>query len=85
MMKMRRVDFIALPAGKMIDLEAEGKHVMLNGLKQPLKEGDSVPFTLTIEYADKSRSTVKAKAEVRPLTASHEMHPQHDMSNMPGM
>lgn len=85
MMEMRPVDSIALPAGKTVDLAASGKHIMLIGLKQPLKAGDSVPFTLTIEYADKSRTMVKASAEVRSITAPHETHPQHDMQDMPGM
>jgi periplasmic copper chaperone A len=88
MMEMRPVESIALPAGKTVDLAAGGKHIMLIGLKQPLKVGDSVPFTLTVQYADKSKATVKANAEVKSLTASHEMHPQHDMNDMhdmPGM
>lgn len=88
MMEMRPVESIALPAGKTVDLAASGKHVMLIGLKQPLKAGDSVPFTLTVQYADKSKATIKANAEVRSLTASHETRPQHDMNDMhdmPGM
>ncbi len=87
MMKMRPVDFIALPAGKMVDLEARGEHIMLIGLKQPLKAGDSVPFTLTVQYADKSKAAVTANAEVRPLIAAHHMHRQRgtDMPEMPGM
>ena len=85
MMEMRAVDSIDLPAGKTIDLAASGKHVMLTGLKQPLKAGNSVPFTLTVQYADKSKATVKANAEIRSLTASGDTHRQHDMQDMPGM
>jgi copper(I)-binding protein len=85
MMKMRAVDAISLPAGKVIDLAASGKHVMLIGLKQPLRAGDSVPFTLSVEYADNSKVTVNARAEVKSLTAPHDTHRQHDMQDMPGM
>ena len=85
MMEMRPVESIALPAGKTVDLEASGKHVMLIGLKHPLKAGDSVPFALTVQYPDNSKVTVKASAEIRPLTASGGMQPKHDMHDMPGM
>lgn len=88
MMEMRPVESIDLPAGKTVDLATSGQHIMLIGLKQPLKAGDSVPFTLTVQYADKSKATVKANAEVKPLTSSHETRPRHDMNDMhdmPGM
>jgi len=78
-MKMRAVESLILPAGKAVDLEKSGNHVMLLNLKQPLKAGDSVPLTLTIEFADKHKATVDAKAEIRPMTESHDMH---DMKGM---
>jgi copper(I)-binding protein len=84
-MKMRAVESIALPAGKAVDLGKSGNHVMLLNLKQPLKAGDSIPMTLTIEFADKHKSTLDAKAEVRPLAESHEMHDMGDMHGMKGM
>jgi copper(I)-binding protein len=85
MMEMRAIDAINLPAGKTVDLEASGKHVMLVGLKQPLKAGDSVPFTLTVQYADNSRTKVRGRAEIRPLLATHENRRENDMHDMPGM
>jgi copper(I)-binding protein len=33
------------------ELRPGGLHVMLEGLKQPLKEGDNIPLTLTFEKA----------------------------------
>ena len=78
-MKMRAVEFIALPAGKAVDLGKSGNHVMLLNLKQPLKAGDSVPITLTVQFADKRKVTVDAKAEVRPQGAGHDMHDMSDM------
>jgi len=79
-MKMRAVESISLPAGKEVDLGKSGNHVMLLNLKQPLKAGDSVPFTLTVQFADKRKVAVDAKAEVRPQgAASHDMHDMHDM------
>lgn len=84
-MKMRAVESITLPAGKAVDLGKSGNHVMLLNLKQPLKAGDSVPLTLTIEYADKHKTTVDAKAEVRPQGGGHDMHDMGDMHDMKGM
>lgn len=81
-MEMRAVEFLALPAGKVVDLEKSGYHVMLINLKQPLKAGDRVPLTLTIEFANKHKATVEVKAEVMEPGASHDMH---GMEGMPGM
>jgi copper(I)-binding protein len=81
-MKMRAVESIALPAGKTVNLGKSGNHVMLLNLKQPLKAGDSVPFTLTVQFADKHKATVDAKAEIRPQGASHDKHDMGDMHDM---
>ena len=67
-MKMRALDQgLALPAGKAVVLKPGGYHVMMMGLKQPLKAGDMVPVTLVIEGADKKRETLELKVPVRPL------------------
>lgn len=66
-MKMRPIAALPLPAGKMVELGSEGNHVMLLELKQPLKAGDTVPFSLDVQFAGKRKATVKAAAEVRPL------------------
>jgi copper(I)-binding protein len=68
-MRMRAVDGIELPAMKDVELKPGGYHVMLSGLKAPLKAGDVVPVTLTIEQGGK-RTQQLVKAEVRGLTAA---------------
>ncbi len=40
---------IELPAGKTVALKPEGFHLMLVGLKKPLKVGETVPVTLKFE------------------------------------
>lgn len=50
-MKMRPLSGIDLPAGQPVALKPGGMHIMLLGLKQPLKEGASVPVTLTFQKA----------------------------------
>jgi periplasmic copper chaperone A len=57
-MKMRQVDGIPLEPGKPIELKPGGYHVMLVDLKQPLKEGDRFPLTLTFEKAGSVAVTV---------------------------
>lgn len=73
-MKMRRVDGIALGKGKPLELKPGGYHVMLMDLKQQVKVGDEVPLTLTIENKDGSRATIELKAAARPLNAPMKMH-----------
>jgi copper(I)-binding protein len=67
-MKMSAVDRLPLPAGKAVDLKPGGYHVMLMDLTQPLKEGESVPVTLTIEDKAGRKTTVEVKAAVKSLT-----------------
>ena len=67
MMSMRQLDRLELPAGKTVALAPGGYHLMLTGLKQPLKKGDTVPLRLTIQGKNKVRSVVKINAAVRGI------------------
>jgi periplasmic copper chaperone A len=58
-----------VPAGKTVELKPGGYHVMLMGLVAPLKEGETVPVTLTFKAKDGKTQTVEVKAPVRALTA----------------
>ena len=49
-MKMRPLpNGINLPAGQPVTLKPGGMHIMLMGLKQPLKQGESFPLTLSLQ------------------------------------
>jgi len=51
-MRMRAVDGVDLPAKGEVQLRHGGEHhLMLIGLKQPLKDGDRFPMTLRFEKA----------------------------------
>jgi len=50
-MRMNKVDAIAVPAGGRAALAPGGFHLMLIGLKAPLEEGDAVAVTLRFETA----------------------------------
>jgi copper(I)-binding protein len=67
MMKMSAVPRLPLPAGKVVELKPGGYHVMLMDLVQPLKEGDTVPLSLTFEDTAGAKQTIAVKAPVRSL------------------
>ncbi|MGO4331326.1 copper chaperone PCu(A)C [Cupriavidus sp. 2TAF22] len=67
-MRMRAVGALDLPRMQDVELKPGGYHVMLMGLKAPLKKGDTVPLTLKIEQGGKVIEQ-KVDAEVRDLAA----------------
>ena len=77
LMTMREVPKIDLPAGKQVRLAPGGFHIMLMDLKQPVKNGETVPIRLTIEYPDKKRESIDVKAQVRGLGTSQEHQHKH--------
>ncbi len=51
-MRMRRLDDgLAIAPQSLVELKPGGRHIMLIGLKQPIKKGETVPITLTFEQA----------------------------------
>ncbi len=50
-MTMQPVDFIDLPAGTAVELKPGGFHIMMMDLVAPLKVGDTIQLTLTLENA----------------------------------
>jgi copper(I)-binding protein len=71
MMKMREVETIALPAGKPVNLRAGGYHLMMTGLKAPLKGDVSVPLILSIREGNKPVMKVKVMVEVKAFNAAN--------------
>ncbi len=71
--QMRPVETAPVSADAPLKLAPGGYHIMLEGLKQPLKAGESFPVTLTFAQA----GAVTATVEVRALGATG-----HDMGNM---
>jgi periplasmic copper chaperone A len=61
-MQMRQVDAIAIKAGQTVELKPGGYHLMLMGLKAPLKAGSSFPLTLKFEKAGEVTVSVKVEA-----------------------
>jgi periplasmic copper chaperone A len=68
-MKMREVQNIEIkPAEKVTMTPGHGYHIMLIGLKQPLKAGDKLPVTLRFKNA----GSVEAQVFVEAPTAAHQ-------------
>jgi hypothetical protein len=74
-MKMRQVEGIDLLAGKAVTLKPGGYHIMLLGLAEPLREGQTFPLTLSFATAGQQSITVA----VRNLSATG------PAPSMPGM
>jgi periplasmic copper chaperone A len=80
MMMMRAIESLPLPAKTPVTLGADGNHVMLIGLKNPLKAGRKLPFALTVKFADGKTSVIRVLAVIKPMdTASNDGHMQMQM------
>jgi periplasmic copper chaperone A len=68
MMTMRMVEEVDIPAGDSISLAPQGTHVMLMGLKAPLKKGTTFPATLHFDKAGEVaiEVTVQGLADLQP-------------------
>lgn len=91
-MEMRPVPSLAIAPGQTLVVDpSTGYHLMLMGLKAPLKEGQTVPLTLTFAHAGAQQVT----ASIAKVGAMHagdmsrqggaSMPGMGNMSNMPGM
>ncbi len=77
-MRMRRLDSIDLPAGKVTELEPGGLHLMMLELDAPLAVGEKFPLILTFEKAGK----VEVEVQVEPVTYGIGGHGKgHDMGH----
>ena len=68
-MSMQAVPFVVLPAGKTVNIEPEGYHVMLIDLVAQVKDGDTVPLTLIVEDAKGVKESIEVNAQARALNS----------------
>ncbi len=72
-MKMREVDRLEIAPHETAALAPGGNHIMLVGLKAPLKEGDVISLVLTFEKAGELKVEVPVVGRDKlPAAASHE-------------
>lgn len=63
MMGMKQIDQLDIPAGETVTLEPGGFHIMLLELKGQIKDGDTIPVTLTFEKAGEVQAEAVARDE----------------------
>ena len=66
-MKMRKVDKIAIPAGQTVALKPGGLHVMLIGLKEKLEPGKEVHMNLIFDNGGKEHIMAPVRAMAPPM------------------
>ena len=62
-------DGLTIPAGDTVELKPHSYHLMLEELEAPLKEGESIPLTVTFEGAE----AMEIELEVAPLDGEMKM------------
>ncbi len=62
MMGMQPVSRVEIPAGGKLELKPGSYHIMLIGLNQELKAGDTIEITLKLEKAGEVKVTVEVRA-----------------------
>src|SRR5260370_1239059 len=85
-MTMRPLDKgLAIEPGKTVKLAPGGHHLMLQGLKSPLKQGDKGPVTLEFEKAGKGKLSLDVQGISGQAPAgSGNAGGKMDMKKMPG-
>jgi copper(I)-binding protein len=65
---MRALERLDLPAGKAVQLQPGGYHLMLQDLKAPLQPGTSIPVTLTFRTArnEQRQLTLQVPVQATP-------------------
>lgn len=75
MARMVEQTAVSLPAGQTVEFRPGGLHIMLIGLKAPLKEGQNLTLQLTVEEDGKTQQ-VALPVSVRAAHGQHQ-HGQH--------
>ncbi|MFY0731654.1 copper chaperone PCu(A)C [Pseudomonas sp. NFX15] len=81
-MKMQQVEAVALPAGKAVNFDPNGYHIMLMNLTGQIKEGDKVPLTLTVEDAKGQKESIQVEAVAKAIGTMDHGSMEHDHSKM---
>lgn len=77
LMKMEEVPSVEVPAQGEVRFQPGGLHVMLFGLKQPLKAGEHFPLTLEFEKAGKVEVQVQVESAEARVPTGHGEHEGH--------
>ena len=70
-MRMREIGVLDLPVGRTVRLAPGSLHLMLIGLKAPLKVGDKVPLVLRFEKAGEIEVLLHVENKPSPMPMDH--------------
>ncbi|MBE9535717.1 MAG: copper chaperone PCu(A)C [Proteobacteria bacterium] len=70
-MSMEHVPELAIKGGDTLKLSPDGYHIMLIGLKKTLKDGDSVPVTLSFKDGNKVKINATVRRLMKKMKHSH--------------
>ncbi|HYC49305.1 MAG TPA: copper chaperone PCu(A)C [Burkholderiales bacterium] len=73
-MRMRAIPRVELAAGRTVKLAPNGVHLMLFDLKRPLKAGEKVPLTLSVQHAGAAPQALQVELEVRAAASGAHHH-----------
>ena len=77
-MRMRELaGGLALPKGQTVTLKPGSYHIMLMGLKAPLKAGDTFPLTLKFKHAPAKTIQVTVQSNAAPEQMAPMQHQHH--------
>lgn len=76
-MRMRREDSLALPAGGTLALAPGGNHLMLFGLAPDVKAGDSIPLILRFKSGRSLSTEARTVAPAATPPAAMDHHDNH--------
>ena len=74
-MRMRAIESLPLPAGRVVALQPGGHHLMLMGLRRALPAGEQVRVTLVLRTS--SGRVVKQAVQVPVLASAPKAHQAH--------
>jgi len=73
---------LAIPAGTTVELKPHSFHLMLEKLKSPLREGESIPLTLSFEGAEDLQVELTVEPLDGPVDKPEKMdHSAHGMDH----
>lgn len=75
--RMRQVDNVPVAAGQKVEFKPGGLHLMLMGLKKPLKDGDQVAIKLRFEKAGELPVNFVVDNQRVPAPAAADPHAGH--------
>jgi len=76
-MKMRPLQRLELKANTPVELKPSGAHLMLIGIKSPVKVGDAIPLTLVFEDGQAVQESVSAVFNGRAVSHQGMEHHAH--------